>query len=520
MFPSTPSCTPACPIVLTLALVLAWPLTLVTAQSCPLDWKPQLGANFAVWGMTDFDDGQGGGPALYIAGDFTDVGGRVARWDGASWSGLAGGVAGGALPDAFGDVLITFDDGQGGGPALYFGGSFSTAGGVSAKNIARWDGSSWSALGAGLGAYMLEFAVFDDGGGPALYAGGTFTTAGGASANHIARWDGTSWSSLAGGVSGWVEALAVFDDGSGPALFVGGSFLSADGTPANSIARWDGTSWSALGSGLNNAVSTLCVFDDGGGPSLYAGGTFTTAGGAATNHIARWDGTSWSPLGSGIDGQVITLTVHDDGNGPALYAGGAFTEAGGVQATDVARWDGQAWSFLDSGVGGGGAFWLQSVLTLFSHAGDLWVGGAFFEAGDEPASCVARWGCVASEPVWTFRGSGLAGEDGIPSLAGNGSLLAASSGSLEMSHAAESAPALLVVGLLEMPTPFKGGTLLPVPILLPLLLQTTGTGALSVPFTWPAGVPSGFELLYQIAVQDAAAPQGVALSNGLKSASP
>ena len=34
-----------------------------------------------------------------------------------------------------------------------------------------------------------------------LYAGGDFTTAGGVSANHIAKWDGTNWSALGSGMN-------------------------------------------------------------------------------------------------------------------------------------------------------------------------------------------------------------------------------------------------------------------------------------------------------------------------------
>ena len=37
------------------------------------------------------------------------------------------------------------------GTNLYAGGDFTTAGGVTANNIAKWDGSAWSALGSGMG---------------------------------------------------------------------------------------------------------------------------------------------------------------------------------------------------------------------------------------------------------------------------------------------------------------------------------------------------------------------------------
>ena len=47
-------------------------------------------------------------------------------------------------------ALTTFDDG--GGVALYAGGDFTAAGGAAARRIAKWDGSTWSALGSGLTA--------------------------------------------------------------------------------------------------------------------------------------------------------------------------------------------------------------------------------------------------------------------------------------------------------------------------------------------------------------------------------
>jgi len=79
--------------------------------------------------------------------------------------------------------------------------------------------------------------VYDDGGGPALYAGGSFTSAAGVTVKDIAKWDGASWSALGSGVDGWVYALAVHDDGSGAALFVGGAFNAFD-SGDSSLAKW------------------------------------------------------------------------------------------------------------------------------------------------------------------------------------------------------------------------------------------------------------------------------------------
>ena len=41
--------------------------------------------------------------------------------------------------------------------------------------------------------------------GDALYAGGLFTSAGGAAADRVARWDGTTWAALGGGVNDLVS---------------------------------------------------------------------------------------------------------------------------------------------------------------------------------------------------------------------------------------------------------------------------------------------------------------------------
>jgi hypothetical protein len=82
--------------------------------------------------------------------------------------------------------------------------------------------------------------VFDDGNGPALYASGLFLHSGATSTERIARWDGTSWSPLGAGLNRWsgAQALAVFDDGDGPALFAGGYFHAAGDSGDSFLAKW------------------------------------------------------------------------------------------------------------------------------------------------------------------------------------------------------------------------------------------------------------------------------------------
>ena len=92
--------------------------------------------------------------------------------------------------------------------------------------------------------------VFDDGSGPALHAGGNFTIAGGLSASRIARWNGSSWSALGSGTNDRIGALAVFDDGTGPALYAGGHFGSAIDSGDSYLARW--------GCGVDSVPPVLC----------------------------------------------------------------------------------------------------------------------------------------------------------------------------------------------------------------------------------------------------------------------
>jgi PKD domain/Bacterial SH3 domain len=198
------------------------------------------------------------------------------------------------------------------GSDMYAGGSFTTAGGVSANYIAKWNGSSWSALGSGLNAWVSALAVS----GSDVYAGGVYTIAGGVSANQIAKWNGSSWGTLGSGISDWgVRALVV----SGSDVYVGGVFTTAGGVSANQIAKWNGSSWSALGSGMNSSVLALAV----SGNDLYGGGAFTTAGGKVSAYLARANISGRVPLVQTLPASSVTSTS-------ARLNG--FTDPGGTNA--------------------------------------------------------------------------------------------------------------------------------------------------------------------------------------------
>jgi hypothetical protein len=343
------------------------------------------------------------GSDLYAGGDFTTAGGvtvnGIARWDGTNWWALGSGMNGSvsALAVSGSDVFAL--------------GYFTSAGGVAANYIAKWDGSSWSALGAGLGGnggYPYLYALAASGND--VYAGGVFTTAGDVPVSNVAKWDGSNWSALGAGIDfgGWVYALAV----SGNNVYVGGQFTAAGSSPATNIAKWNGSSWSALGAGMGGgdaypAGSVFALAVSGG--DLYAGGGFTNAGGAAITNIARWDGSSWSALGSGsshLNGSGFTAPVNALAvSGSNVYAGGDFITARGGEAVGLGKWDGSNWWALGSSPGLGIA--ANGVQTLVVSGSDLYVGGDFTTAGGNPANCIAKWDGTS----WTTLGSGMSGND-------------------------------------------------------------------------------------------------------------
>ncbi|KXJ04241.1 hypothetical protein AC249_AIPGENE617, partial [Exaiptasia diaphana] len=154
--------------------------------------------------LGEYDDGKGA--ALFVGGPFTKIGGnvinRIAKWDGASWTQPSGISNGNGLNREL-NVLTFHDDGS--GTELFVGGAFSVAGDINTRLTAKWDGESWAPLGAGLSSFgsgeVDAFAVFDDGGGPALYAGGSFFyLLGDTPMRNIAKWDGANWANLGTGV--------------------------------------------------------------------------------------------------------------------------------------------------------------------------------------------------------------------------------------------------------------------------------------------------------------------------------
>ncbi|MDR3642428.1 MAG: hypothetical protein P4L74_02255 [Candidatus Doudnabacteria bacterium] len=292
---------------------------------------------------------------LIVAGQFTSIGGvaanDIAQWNGTSWSALGKGVGSlvsGSVNALAGGILsLAVYNGN-----LVAGGYFTNAGGIAVNNISQWNGTSWSALGSGVNVQIISMVVYNNN----LIAAGLLSTAGGIAVNNIAQWNGTSWSStglgsINGNVPHSISALTVYNNN----LIAAAYFLNATGPASSSnILQWDGTSWSAMAAqAIITVPQSLAIGQVGtfGSFALYNGnlvaaGRFDAIGNVVAGNIAQWDGTSWSALGSGLNYPGQPYKVAVyNGN---LFAVGSFWTDGTFSRTNIMELEGTTWTPVGS----------------------------------------------------------------------------------------------------------------------------------------------------------------------------
>ncbi len=328
------------------------------------------------------------------------------------------------------------------GTDVIVGGTFRDAANISeADFVAKWDGTSWSALGANgyndgaLGGDVMALTVD----GTDLYAAGWFTgvlnngTLIG-EADYVAKWDGSDWSAVGnngsgnGSLNSGVLALAMV----GTDLYVGGWFTDVNNggtslTAADYIAKWDGSNWSALssngasGGSLNSPVRAI----EGSGSNVYVGGDFTNVNNAgisltAADYVAKWDGSNWTALGynggAPAQGSLNSSVYALAASGSDLYVGGAFTnvnDSGTVlSAADyIAKWDGANWSALGSNGALNGSI-AHYVYDILVYGSSVFVGGEFNLVNNggtfiTAADSVAEWDTIGGN--WYALGDDGAG---------------------------------------------------------------------------------------------------------------
>jgi hypothetical protein len=208
------------------------------------------------------------------------------------------------------------------------------------SGIGKWDGASWSQVGGGVsGTGVRSLRVFDDGYGPALYVAGPFSLAGGVSINHIAKWDGSQWSALGAGLNS-ADSLGAFDDdldGTEDLYVSTGSVVA--GTQVSGFTIWRGCactveSYCTAGTTTNGCTPTISA---NGWPSIAQTSGFTI-------EVADVEGQKQGLLFYGVSG------AHDASWGagstsylcvksptqrmPTQSSGGSAGQCDGALATD------------------------------------------------------------------------------------------------------------------------------------------------------------------------------------------
>ena len=233
-------------------------------------------------------------PPLPTQGDVERSGiiysGGLAAWDGDTWA---------AVGDTRLEGIVSASIVN--GSQLIIGGKFHDP--ERQNNLASFDGTRWSSFcniddstACGVTGGEVAALAVD---GSDLYVGGSFTSAGGVDAHRIARYDGYRWYML-GNFNGKVNALSVANGN----LFAGGEFTLHNGVPRNYVARFRSGKWYDLGEGVGGAISTLAAMSN----CVFVGGSFNKVGGRSDIaevpylNAARWcfdpatDTSAWEPV--------------------------------------------------------------------------------------------------------------------------------------------------------------------------------------------------------------------------------
>lgn len=371
-------------------------------------------------------------PKLVVGGTFATAGSAgsqlVTLFDPATsqWSALGIGLRDHA--SAFGEVFtaVTMPNGD-----LVVGGRFTEAGGSPAHCVARWNGTSWSAVGTP--PFVVEVAALHvlpngdlaaagDLGAVHLWNGAVWTpipsspfsnnvdtlagTANGdllaagptsTSSHQVARWSGTSWTNLgSASFDNRVQRLLELPNGD---IVAAGSFATAGNPSTAGVARWTGQAWTAMGNGLNGAgllapnVTGLSRRSNG---NLIAAGTIVHSGVMPLVDLAEWNGSSWLPFAGGRAGAASAF----EWSPTAVFVTGNFTTIASTPVGHIARWNGTTWSAVD---GGGTAGSVRAMTGLPN--GEFVVGGNFSRLGATLAANIARWDGAAWQPLGLGTGA-------------------------------------------------------------------------------------------------------------------
>lgn len=273
---------------------------------------------------------------LYAGGQFNVAEGKTvwgaAVWNGSSWDSLRGGLT--QFPqqsvtvNSAGPVVWKITGYKG---KIYYLGGFDWVNGKNQYNMGVWNGSNWDyplTNPISSNSAIYDMTVYND----MLYACGDFTAIGNVACNYVAKFDGTSWQAvgdfskfhLQGHAPAQMNAIEVYNN----EIYVGGAFDDSSGVPHN-IAKYDGTKWVSVGTGIRQggviSISALQSYNH----KLYIGGTFSKTYEIPGGNLIAWNGSDFEsvipyPINSYVNSFII--------NKNKLVVLGQFTTLGENEA--------------------------------------------------------------------------------------------------------------------------------------------------------------------------------------------
>ena len=157
---------------------------------------------------------------------------------------------------------------------------------------------TWHKMGNGVNGQVNAITKFDN----KIYVGGSFDSASGTAAKNIAYWDGTAWQN-AGCLDGVVNDLVVFEGN----LYAAGTFKSCGTDLGENFAQWDGSKWTMI-AGLEGKINTL----ESVAGNIVLGGKFDFDTSLNVNAI-KWNSTSsFQKFPNKINNEVMDFELYKD----------------------------------------------------------------------------------------------------------------------------------------------------------------------------------------------------------------
>jgi hypothetical protein len=151
-----------------------------------------------------------------------------------------------------------------------------------------------------------------------IYVIGNFDQAGKELARNIAKWDGKTWSAIGTGIIGYPKAIAVNHKGE---IFVSTMQENQSILQQMPLYHWHNNKWDTIAlPPYCQQINTIQAY----GNDIYIGGDFRLDDDIDDMGIAKLNGITWESVQGGIVGSVQSLFVCKD----TLYVGGNIKSIG------------------------------------------------------------------------------------------------------------------------------------------------------------------------------------------------